>query len=210
VSTGRETELFRNDIPLKEKRITAEVCVHHLWFSAEDYANKGTFIKWNPAIKSIGDKKELFEAMLDDRLDVIATDHAPHTFKEKQNSYFKAPSGGPMVQHSLVAMMEFYNRGKITIEKVVEKMCHAPADCFKVEKRGYIKEGYYADLVIVDANKHWRVAKSNVLYKCGWSPLEGVTFNSSVVCTFVNGNLVYKRGVFDEQHKGQRLVFNRS
>lgn len=209
LSTGRETELFRNDIPLKEKRITAEVCIHHLWFSAEDYAKKGTFIKWNPAIKSIGDKKELFDAMLDDRLDVIATDHAPHTFSEKQNSYFKAPSGGPMVQHSLVAMMEFYNRGKITIEKVVEKMCHAPADCFNVDKRGYIKEGFHADLVIVDANKPWRVAKSNVLYKCGWSPLEGFTFNSSLVCTFVNGNLVYKRGVFDEQHKGQRLLFNR-
>lgn len=209
ISTGLETDLFRNDLPLKEKKITAEVCVHHLWFSAEDYAKKGTFIKWNPAIKSIGDKKALFKAMMDDRLDVIATDHAPHTITEKLNPYFQAPSGGPMVQHSLVAMMEFYHRGKISMERIVEKMCHAPADCFGVEKRGYIRKGYHADLVVVDPNKPWKVLKSNVLYKCGWSPLEGVTLNSKVIRTFVNGKLVYNRGKFDESQKGMRLTFNR-
>lgn len=209
LSTGKETGLFSNEVPLREKRITAEVCVHHLWFSAEDYARKGTFIKWNPAIKTIGDKKELFKALSDDKLDVIATDHAPHTITEKLNTYFKAPSGGPMVQHALVGMMEFYHRGKISIERLVEKMCHAPADCFRVEKRGFIREGYYADLVIVDPNKPWKVLKSNVLYKCGWSPLEGVTLNSSVAQTFVNGNLVYNNKRFNEEFKGQRLLFER-
>ncbi len=210
ISTALETKLFRNDIALKDKRITAEVCVHHLWFSAEDYDKKDAFIKWNPAIKTIGDKKELFKAMIDDRMDVIATDHAPHTLREKQNNYFKAPSGGPMVQHSLVAMMEFYKRGKITMERIVEKMCHAPADCFNVEKRGFIKEGYHADLVIVDANKPQRVLKSNILYKCGWSPLEGVTLSSSVLSTFVNGIRVFHKGKFSESVKGQRLLFERS
>ncbi|MCF8366555.1 MAG: dihydroorotase [Bacteroidales bacterium] len=207
ISTEAETYLFRNDLPLKEKKITAEVCVHHLYFSAEDYAKKGTFIKWNPAIKTIGDKKALFRAMGDDRLDVIATDHAPHTITEKLNTYFQAPSGGPKVQHSLVAMMEFYQRGKITMERIVDKMCHAPADCFGVEKRGYIRKGYHADLVVVDPKKPWKVLKSNVLYKCGWSPLEGVTFNSQVIKTFVNGNLVYNRGKFVESQKGMRLLF---
>jgi len=210
ISTGDETYLFRNDIPLKEKQITGEVCVHHLWFSAEDYAKKNMFIKWNPAIKSIGDKKELFNALLDNRLDVVATDHAPHTISEKLNTYFQAPSGGPMVQHSLVAMMEFYQRGKITMERIVEKMCHAPAECFGVEKRGFIRQGYHADLVVVDPNKPWKVLKSNVLYKCGWSPLEGVTLNSKVLKTFVNGNLVYNQGKFNENTKGQRLLFGRN
>jgi len=209
LSTGAETELFRNDIPLREKKITAEVCVHHLWFSAEDYAKKGNFIKWNPAIKTIGDKKELFKALTSDKLDVIATDHAPHTISEKLNNYFKAPSGGPMVQHSLVAMMEFFHRGKISMERIVEKMCHAPAECFRVKNRGYIREGYHADLVIVDPNKPWKVLKSNVLYKCGWSPLEGVTLGSVVTQTFVNGNLVYNNKKFNEQFKGERLLFER-
>ncbi len=210
ISTGVETGLFGNDKLLRDKQITSEVCVHHLWFSAEDYGKKGTFIKWNPAIKTIGDKKALFTALLDNRLDVIATDHAPHTISEKLNPYFDAPSGGPMVQHSLVAMMEFYQRGKITMERIVEKMCHAPAECFRVENRGYIREGYHADLVVVDPNKPWKVLKSNVLYKCGWSPLEGVTLNSRVLKTFVNGNLVYNQGKFNEEIKGMRLLFERN
>jgi dihydroorotase len=210
ISTGVETGLFGNDKLLRDKQITSEVCVHHLWFSAEDYGKKGTFIKWNPAIKTIGDKKALFTALLDNRLDVIATDHAPHTISEKLNPYFDAPSGGPMVQHSLVAMMEFNQRGKITMERIVEKMCHAPAECFRVEKRGYIREGYHADLVVVDPNKPWKVLKSNVLYKCGWSPLEGVTLNSKVLKTFVNGNLVYNQGKFNEEIKGMRLLFERN
>lgn len=210
ISTEAETALFQSEIPLKDKKITAEVCVHHLWFSAEDYAKKGTFIKWNPAIKTIGDKKGLFFALLENKLDVIATDHAPHTISEKLNPYFEAPSGGPMVQHSLVAMMEFYHRGKITMEQIVNKMCHAPAECFRVEKRGFVREGYHADLVVVDPNKPWKVLKSNVLYKCGWAPLEGVTLNSKVTKTFVNGNLVYNQGKFNEDIKGQRLLFDRN
>jgi dihydroorotase len=210
ISTAVETELFRNDIPLKDKMITAEVCVHHLHFSAEDYARKGTFLKWNPAIKTIGDKKALFEAMMANKLDVIATDHAPHTIVEKQNTYFKAPSGGPLVQHALVAMLEFYHRGKISIGRIVEKMCHAPADCFRVKNRGYIREGYYADLVLLDTQRPWRASKSNVLYKCGWAPFEGTEFNSRVLLTFVNGNLVYEKGKFNEDHKGMRLLFDRN
>jgi len=209
ISSAIETDLFRNDIPLKDKLITAEVCVHHLCFSAEDYARRGAFLKWNPAIKSIGDKKALFEAMMINKLDVIATDHAPHTIVEKQNTYFKAPSGGPLVQHALIAMLEFYHRGKISIERIVEKMCHAPADCFRVQNRGYIREGYYADLVLVDTEKPWRVAKSNVLYKCGWSPFEGIEFNSRVLYTFVNGKLVYEKGKFNEGQSGMRLLFDR-
>jgi len=209
LSTARETELFRNDIPLKDKRITAEVCVHHLWFDEKDYATKGNFIKWNPAIKSETDRNSLFAAMLDNRLDVIATDHAPHTFDEKQNSYFKAPSGGPLVQHSLVAMMEFYHHKKITIEKIVEKMCHAPADCFQVNKRGFIRPGYFADLALIDPNSPWKVDRSNIHYKCGWSPFEGTTFHSAVTHTFVNGHLVYNQGNFDLTSRGKRLSFNR-
>ena len=209
LSTEREISHFTNKIPLSEKKITAEVCVHHLWFFDEDYAEKGTFIKWNPAIKSQADRDALFEALLADKLDVVATDHAPHTWDEKQNSYFKAPSGGPLVQHSLVAMMEFYHQGKISMAKVVEKMCHAPAECFRVEKRGYIREGYHADLVIVDPKNTWAVEKQNILYKCGWSPFEGIEFNSKVVFTFVNGRLVYENGNFDESVKGNRLLFVR-
>ncbi len=209
LSTAHEMSLFRNDIPLKEKQITAEVCVHHLWFSVEDYDRKGTFIKWNPAIKKGSDRDGLWQALLDDRLDVIATDHAPHTLTEKQNSYFKAPSGGPLVQHSLTAMFECHQKGKISLEKIVEKMCHAPADCFRVDRRGYIREGYFADLVLVDKENQWTVEKENILYKCGWSPFEGEMFNSRVTHTFVNGQLVYNRGNFDETVKGQRLRFNR-
>jgi dihydroorotase len=209
LTTDREMELFRNDIPLKDKKITSEVCVHHLWFSEEDYKEKGTFIKWNPAVKKAGDRAGLWKALLDDRLDVIATDHAPHTLDEKKNSYFKAPSGGPLVQHSLVAMLEAHRQGKITLERIVEKMCHAPADCFGVDRRGYIRPGYFADLVLVDLDSKWTVEKDNVLYKCGWSPFEGTEFNSRVTHTFVNGHLVYQNGNFDESVKGQRLSFNR-
>nr|NQU91208.1 dihydroorotase [Bacteroidota bacterium] len=207
LTTAREMALFRNDIPLMDKKITSEVCVHHLWFSAKDYDEKGTFIKWNPAIKTEDDRNALFDALLDNRLDVIATDHAPHTLLEKNNTYFKAPSGGPLVQHSLVAMMEFYRQGKIPMERIVEKMCHAPATCFGVQQRGYIRKGYFADLVIVDPGNPWEVNRDNIFYKCGWSPFDGTTFNSKVLYTFVNGNLVYDNGKFDESTRGQRLLF---
>jgi len=209
LSTGKETHLFDNKIPLKDKKITAEVCVHHLWFSDEDYADKGTFIKWNPAIKTTKDREQLWEALLDDRIDVIATDHAPHTLEEKDNVYTKAPSGGPLVQHAVVAMFEASKNGKITIEKLIEKMCHNPAILFQVEKRGYIKEGFFADVVIVDANKSWTVNKNNILYKCGWSPFEGTTFSSKITHTFVNGNLVYNNEEFSNVKAGKRLTFNR-
>jgi len=209
LSSAREMELFRNDIPLKDKKITAEVCVHHLWFSEEDYDSKGTFIKWNPAIKKASDREGLWQALFNDSLDVIATDHAPHTLDEKQNTYFKAPSGGPLVQHALTAMLEFYHRGNISLEKIVEKMCHAPADCFSIDRRGYIREGYFADLVLVDLHKPWTTEKSNVLYKCGWSPFEGQEFNSKVTHTLVNGHIVYNDGIFDDSIKGQRMKFNR-
>ena len=210
LSTEKEIELFDNTIPLSEKRITAEVCIHHLWFDESDYEEKGTLIKWNPAVKKKSDQEALFQALLDDKLDVIASDHAPHTLKEKKNTYFKSPSGGPLVQHALPAMLEFYKNGKITLEKVVEKMCHNPAICFRVEKRGYIREGYFADLVLVDLNKPLEVTKENILYKCGWSPFEGTTFSSSVTHTFVNGVLMYDRGVFNTTIKGKRVTFNRS
>ena len=209
LSTAIETELFDNTIPLEEKRITAEVCVHHLWFSDRSYDNKGNFIKWNPAVKTESDRKALLKALLDDRLDVVATDHAPHTLEEKQRPYFKAPSGGPMVQHSLQAMLEFYHGGEISLEKTVEKMCHNPARLFRIEKRGFIRKGYFADLVLVEFDKLFTVEKSNILYKCGWSPLEGAIFNSIIVATFVNGNKVYHKGVFDENVKGKRLTFDR-
>lgn len=210
LSTEKEIDLFENSIPLKDKRITAEVCTHHLWFSEKDYAALGTRIKWNPAIKKESDRKALFQALLDNKLDVVATDHAPHTLEEKQNSYFKAPSGGPLVQHSLVAMLEFYLDGKISLEQVVEKMCHAPAICYQIEKRGYIKEGYHADITIVNTNKRWKVEADNIHYKCKWSPFEGQTFRSKVLHTFVNGHLAYSENEFDESIKGQRLLFNRS
>ncbi len=210
ISTAKETALFRNDIPLKEKKITAEVCIHHLWFDERSYDEKGTLIKWNPAVKSLKDKEAIWSALLDDRIDIIATDHAPHTLEEKQNTYFKAPSGGPLVQHALVAMLEFYHQGKVSLEWIVTKMCHAPADCFQLKDRGFIREGFYADLVVVDPNKPWTVTKQNILYQCAWSPFEGTVFKSSVSKTFVNGNLVYNQGVFDETTRGMRLEFDRS
>ena len=209
LSTAKEMELFRNDIPLEEKRITAEVCIHHLWFDDSQYADKGTHIKWNPAIKSKVDKEAVFEALLDDRIDIIATDHAPHTLEEKNNTYFNAPSGGPLVQHALVAMLELYHQGKIRLEKIVEKMCHAPAICFQVENRGFIREGYAADLVLVEIDNPWEVNKDNILYKCAWSPFEGNTFKSRVTHTWVNGHLAYQNGSFDESQKGHRLTFDR-
>lgn len=209
VSTGKETKLFTNKIPLKDKKITAEVCLHHLWFSDQDYEEKGTLIKWNPAVKTKEDRAQLWEALLDDRLDVIATDHAPHTLDEKNNVYTKAPSGGPLVQHALVAMFEAHHQGKISIEKLVEKMCHNPAILFQVEKRGYIKEGYFADIVIVDDNNPWTVNKDNVLYKCKWSPFEGTNFKSKVTHTLVNGQLVYENATFHEVKAAKRLTFNR-
>ncbi|MCR8666912.1 dihydroorotase [Aestuariibaculum sp. M13] len=209
LSTGKETKLFSNKIPLKDKKITAEVCVHHLWFSDEDYEKKGTLIKWNPAVKTKEDREQLWEALLDDRIDVIATDHAPHTIDEKKNVYTSAPSGGPLVQHALPAMLEMYHRGKISIEKVVEKMCHNPAILFEIEKRGYVKEGYFADLVLVDLNNPWTVKKENILYKCGWSPFEGTTFKSRITHTFVNGSLVYQNAKFSKEKAAKRLTFNR-
>jgi dihydroorotase len=209
LSTAKEMELFRNDIPLEEKRITAEVCIHHLWFDDSQYADKGTHIKWNPAVKSKVDKEAVFEALLDDRIDIIATDHAPHTLEEKNNTYFNAPSGGPLVQHALVAMLELYHQGKIRLEKIVEKMCHAPAICFQVENRGFIREGYAADLVLVEIDNPWEVNKDNILYKCAWSPFEGNTFKSRVTHTWVNGHLAYQNGSFDESQKGHRLTFDR-
>ncbi len=209
VSTGKETDLFTNSIPLEEKKITAEVCIHHLWFSDEDYAKKGTLIKWNPAVKTSDDREQLWQALLDDRIDVIATDHAPHTLEEKSNPYTQAPSGGPLVQHALLAMLEKESEGKISLEKMVEKMCHNPAKLFDVDKRGFIREGYYADLVEVNRNSPVLVDKSNVLYKCGWSPFEGITFGSQVVRTFVNGHLAYDHGNFSERKNAKRLTFNR-
>jgi dihydroorotase len=209
LSTARELSLFNNTIPLEKKQITAEVCVHHLWFHDADYGRLGTHIKWNPAIKSLEDRDELFKALIDNRIDVVATDHAPHTLEEKDNKYFKAPSGGPLVQHALPAMLEFFHKGAISIEKVVEKMCHAPAQCFRVKNRGYIREGYVADLVLIDLKAPWKVEKENILYKCGWSPLEGQNFQSQVTHTFINGHLAYHEGIFDESRKGERLLFDR-
>ena len=209
ISTAIETFLFDNSIPLEKKRITSEACIHHLWFSDADYAKKGNWIKWNPAIKTAADRDEIFKAVFDDRIDVIATDHAPHTIEEKLLPYSKAPSGGPLVQHALIAMIEFYKQGKITLEKIIEKMAHNPAICFQIEKRGFIREGYWADLVLVDLNKKITVSKSNLLYKCGWSPFEGQTFGSVVVSTIVSGNLVYENGKLIDGIFGKRMVFNR-
>jgi dihydroorotase len=209
VSTAKETELFTNKIPLEKKQITAEVCIHHLWFTNEDYDKKGNFIKWNPAVKTQLDQDGLWKALLDDRIDVIATDHAPHTFEEKQNKYLNCPSGGPLVQHALVAMMEACNKGKISIEKIVEKMCHNPAKIFKIENRGFIKEGYFADLVLVNPHMPWNVKKENIIAKCGWSPFEEVNFKSRVTHTFVNGKLAYANGKVKDIIAGQRLTFDR-
>ena len=209
LSTAREMELFTNKIPLQQKKITAEVCIHHLWFSSDDYAKKGNFIKWNPAIKTPTDRDELWKALLDDRIDVIATDHAPHTLSEKNLPYLEAPSGGPLVQHAVVAMFEAFHDGKISVEKIVQKMAHNPAIVFKIENRGFIQEGFVADLVIVDPNSNWQVSKQNLLYKCGWSPFEGQHFKSKITHTFVNGNLVFENGVVNDNPTGERLLFNR-
>jgi len=209
LSTGIETDLFRNDIPLEQKKITAEVCIHHLWFSDADYDTKGTLIKWNPAVKTADDRSKLWDALLDDRIDVIATDHAPHTLEEKDNVYTQAPSGGPLVQHALPAMLEKYHDGVISLEKIVEKMCHNPAKLFQIENRGYVKEGYYADLAIVNLNDSWKVTKENIAYKCGWSPFEEHTFRSKVSHTFVNGHLAYENDKYSTQRNAKRLTFNR-
>lgn len=209
ISTAAETSLFDNTIPLAEKRITAEACIHHLWFNDTDYERLGNLIKWNPAIKTESDQQAIFKALLDDKIDVIATDHAPHTWDEKQNTYFKAPSGGPLVQHSLVAMLEFYHQQKITLEKIAQKMAHNPAVIFQVAKRGFVREGYFADLVLVDLNKPWKVDKENIQAKCGWSPFNDVVFKSAVTHTFVSGHLAYANGVIDESIKGERLLFTR-
>lgn len=208
VSTADELSLFDNSIPLREKKITAEACVHHLWFTDADYKTKGNYIKWNPAVKTAHDREEIWKAVLDNRIDVIATDHAPHTIAEKEKSYLEAPSGGPLVQHALVAMLEKSREGKISIERVVEKMAHAPADLFRIDKRGYIREGYYADLVLVDLDSPWTVTKDSVLSKCGWSPFEGTTFHARVKKTFVNGNVAYDDGKIVDTVNGMRMEFN--
>lgn len=209
ISTAKEIALFNNSLPLKNKRITAEACIHHLWFDDSDYEQKGTFIKWNPAVKTANDRTQIFQAVLDGKIDVIATDHAPHTLEEKQDTYFKAPSGGPLIQHSLVALLEFHHQGKISLENIAEKAAHNPAILFQVEKRGYIREGYFADLVLVDLDNPWTVSKENVLAKCGWSPFEGQVFKSKVTQTFVSGHLAFDQGSFNENKKGVRLTFVR-
>ena len=209
ISTAKELEFFSNKIPLEKKQITAEVCIHHLWFSDEDYKTKGNLIKWNPAIKTSEDRKALWAALLDNRIDVVATDHAPHTLEEKQQVYTMAPSGGPLVQHAVVAMFEAFHQGKISVEKIVEKMAHNPAKIFKIEKRGFVKVGYYADLVIVNPNMPWNVSKDNILAKCGWSPFEGETFRSRITHTFVNGQSVYQNFKVNEVPFGERLLFDR-
>jgi len=209
LSTAAEMSLFRNDIPLKDKRITTEVCLHHLWFTDADYAAKGNLIKWNPAIKSANDRAALWTALIDGRLDVVATDHAPHTIEEKSHPYFHTPSGGPLVQHLLPAMVEFYHQGKVSLEFLVQKMCHNPAIAFQIQKRGFIREGFAADLVVLDLNKPEVVSKSNIFYKVGWSPFEGEIMKTAVCQTFVNGNLVYDNGQFFESIKGERLKFER-
>ena len=205
LTTEAETHLFRNDIPLKEKNITTEVSVHHLWFSDKDYQHLGTLIKWNPAIKTEKDRLGLLKALLDDRIDIITTDHAPHTLEEKQKPYFQSMSGAPIIQHSLNIMLEFFKQGLISLDKIAEKMCHNPATLYRIEKRGFIRKGYFADLTIIDLNNSWTVSKNNILYKCGWSPLEGTTFKTKVTHTFVNGNLVYNNGQFNETKRGQAL-----
>jgi len=209
ISTAKELDLFDNTLPLVQKKITAEACVHHLWFSDADYATKGNWIKWNPAVKKASDRDAILQAVIDNRIDVIATDHAPHTIEEKENKYIKAPSGGPLVQHSLNALLQLHKEGKISLEKIVEKACHNVAILFEIDRRGYIREGFYADLVLVDLNQSYTVNKENILYKCGWSPFEGQTFDSKIRKTFVNGHLVYNEGEFDESSLGMRMRFNR-
>lgn len=209
ISTEKETQLFNNSLPLEKKRITAEACIHHLTFNDSMYETKGTLLKWNPAVKTEEDRKGVFKALLDDRIDIIATDHAPHTWEEKQNKYLKAPSGGPLVQHALPAMMQHVQNGAISLERMVEKMCHAPAICFQLENRGFIREGYAADMVLVDPNNPWTVSKENILYKCGWSIFEGTKFNAKITHTFVNGHLAYQNGQLNDSVLGQRLTFDR-
>jgi dihydroorotase len=208
ISTEKETHLFSAD-SVEKKKITAEACIHHLWFNDTDYERLGTLIKWNPAVKTKADQEAVLKALIDGRIDVIATDHAPHTLEEKTNTYFKAPSGGPLVQHSLVAMIELHRQGKITLEKIAEKMSHNPALLFQIDKRGFIREGYYADLAVVDFNAPWIVGEGNIIAKCGWSPLKGTKFACSVSHTFVSGRLAYENGRFDEAEMGRRLLFNR-
>ena len=209
ISTEKETHLFSNDVPLAEKRITAEACIHHLWFSDKDYETKGNLIKWNPAVKTANDGAGILKAVLDGRIDVIATDHAPHTIEEKALPYLQAPSGGPLVQHALPAILEMHHQGKITLEQVAEKMAHNVATCFQIEKRGFIREGYWADIALVDLNSPWQVNKGNILYKCGWSPFEGTTFRSEIKHTIVSGNLAYSEGKLTENGTGKRLAFDR-
>ena len=209
ISTGKETFLFDATKPLRSKRITSEACIHHLWFTDKDYGSKGSAIKWNPAVKSKQDQEAIWQALLDGRIDVIATDHAPHSWQEKSNLYLTAPSGGPLIQHSLVAMLECYRAGKVSLEMVVQKMCHNPAEIFNIRDRGYLREGYFADLVLVNLDHPWTVSKENIVAKCGWSPFEGTTFHSQVTHTLVSGELVYKEGSFDRTVKGQRLLFDR-
>ncbi|MGY3211687.1 dihydroorotase [Mucilaginibacter sp. HD30] len=209
ISTEKETHLFDNTTQLKDKRITAEACVHHLWFSSEDYETKGNLIKWNPAVKTAKDRDGILKAVLDGRIDVIATDHAPHTIEEKAQSYLQAPSGGPLVQHALPALLELYHHGKITLEQIAEKTAHNVAICFQIAKRGFIREGYYADLTLVNINKPWQVNKNNILYKCGWSPFEGSTFRSNVEHTIVSGKLTWSKGAFVTDESGQRMTFDR-
>ena len=208
ISTEKEMSLFDNKKALKDKKITNEVCVHHLWFSDADYEKYGNRIKWNPAIKAESDRRALIETVISGKIDVVATDHAPHLLREKEGSCFKAASGGPLVQHSLVAMLQMANKGVFTLEKVVEKMCHAPAELYRVQKRGYIRPGYFADLVLIDPEKSWTVTTDNILYFCGWSPFEGTTFDNSVEITWVNGNRVYENGEINESVRGQRLLFS--
>jgi dihydroorotase len=209
ISTAKELSLFDKNKPLVEKRITAEACTHHLWFSDADYASKGNFIKWNPAIKKASDRDAILQGVIDGHIDILATDHAPHTLEEKSQPYLKTPSGGPLVQHTLNALIQLHKKGKISLEKIIEKACHNPAILFEIDRRGYIREGFYADLVLVDLNQKYTVSKSNILYKCGWSPFEGEQFDSVVTHTLVNGNVVYREGKFDESTRGMRLKFNR-
>ena len=208
LSTADELRLFSNEIPLAEKRITGEACIHHLWFEEADYERLGNFIKWNPAIKTKYDRDSLIKGINNNLIDIVATDHAPHTVTEKSNSYFKAPSGGPLVQHSLVTMMEMYHKGFFSLEKIVEKMCHNPSILYRIKERGFIREGYKADICLVDPENPWTVSKENILYKCGWSPFEGFTFKSKVIKTIVNGNIIFDNGMINENHRGERLMFN--
>ncbi|MBN8576544.1 MAG: dihydroorotase [Cytophagales bacterium] len=209
ISTAKETHLFNNQLPLEKKKITAEACIHHLWFNDSDYDKLGMLIKWNPAIKSKADQEEILKAVLDNRIDVIATDHAPHTTEEKSKGYFQAPSGGPLIQHSVVAMLEFYHQKKISLETIVQKMAHNPAILFQIKDRGFIREGYFADLVLANTNSPWTVSRENILAKCGWSPFEGTTFQSAITHTWVSGHLAFANGEFNEQ-PGERLIFNRN